>query len=63
MAVSTPPTAAEKGGGRDMLFGINHVRTKYDSNVRRGAIVKAIMVLSKYHFVEVHIILYVSMIS
>lgn len=36
-----------------MLFGINHVRTKYDSNVRRGAIVKAMAFFSKYHFVEV----------
>ena len=36
-----------------MLFTINLVRTKYDSSVRRGAIVKAMMFVSRYHFVEV----------
>ena len=38
-----------------MLFGINHVRTKYDTTVRRGAIVKAMAFFSKYHFVEVRL--------
>lgn len=35
------------------LYGINLVKTKFDSAVRRGATVKAICVFSKYHFVEI----------
>lgn len=50
----TKPTAeTEQELHPGMLFGINLVRTKYDSNVRRGAIVKAMAIFSKYHFVEV----------
>ena len=35
------------------LYGINLVKTKFDNSVRRGAIVKAICVFSKYPFVEI----------
>lgn len=35
------------------LYGINLVKTKYDSNARRGAIVKAMCVFSRYHFLEI----------
>lgn len=54
-AAATPVVApeGERGEAQPMLFGINHVRTKYDSTVRRGAIVKAIAFFSKYHFIEV----------
>lgn len=34
------------------LYGVNIVKTKYDSSVRRGAIVKAIAFFSRHHFVE-----------
>lgn len=34
------------------LYGLNMVKTKYDSSVRRGAIVKAMCVFSKYHYIE-----------
>lgn len=34
------------------LYGLNFVKTKYDSSVRRGAIVKAICIFSPYHFIE-----------
>ncbi len=34
------------------LFGINLCKTRYDSSVRRGAIVKAMAVFSQFHFVE-----------
>jgi hypothetical protein len=37
---------------KQFLFGVNLVRTKYDSSVRRGAIVKAIAIFSRYSFVE-----------
>lgn len=33
------------------LYGINLVKTKFDQNVRRGAIVKAMAVFSPYHFI------------
>lgn len=35
------------------LYGVNLCKTKYDTSVRRGAIVKAIAVFSPYHFVEI----------
>lgn len=35
------------------LHGINLVKTRHDSNVRRGAIVKAMCIFSRYSFVEV----------
>ena len=34
------------------LYGLNVVKTKYDNNVRRGAIVKALCLFSKYQFVD-----------
>ena len=34
------------------LYGINMVKTKYDSSVRRGAIVKSMCIFSRYQFVE-----------
>ena len=35
------------------LYGLNHVHTKHDESVRRGAIVKAIAVFSKFSFIEI----------
>lgn len=37
---------------RYMLYGLNIVKTRHDSSVRRGAIVKAMAIFSKYHFIE-----------
>lgn len=34
------------------LYGINLVKTKHDSSVRRGAIVKAMCIFSRYHYLE-----------
>jgi hypothetical protein len=34
------------------LYGLNLVKTRYDATVRRGAIVKAMCIFSRYHFVE-----------
>lgn len=34
------------------LYGLNVVKTKYDASARRGAIVKALCVFSRYAFVE-----------
>ena len=36
-----------------LLYGLNLVKTEYDSNVRRGAVVKAIAIFSKYHYVNI----------
>jgi hypothetical protein len=44
-----PPSGPE---GR-FLYGLNVVRTKHDKNVRRGAVVKAMAVFSRYHFLDV----------
>lgn len=38
---------------KNLLYGINVVKTRYDSSVRRGAIVKAMCVFSQYQFVDV----------
>ena len=35
------------------LYGLNLCRTKYDSTVRRGAIVKSMTLFSPYHFIEI----------
>lgn len=34
------------------LYGLNLVKRKHDSSVRRGAVVKAMAIFSKYHFIE-----------
>jgi hypothetical protein len=34
-------------------YGINLVRTKHDSNVRRGAVVKALAIFSRHSFIEI----------
>lgn len=34
------------------LYGLNMIKTKYDSSVRRGAIVKAMAIFSPYHFID-----------
>lgn len=41
-----------KSDDKRFLFGINLVKTKHDSSVRRGAIVKAMCIFSQYHFIE-----------
>eukprot|EP01041_Mallomonas_annulata_P003594 gene3594-7141_t len=43
----------ETDSSLSFLYGLNLVRTKYDSNVRRGAIVKAMAVFSRFHFIEI----------
>jgi hypothetical protein len=59
-----PPGAGGEGGaGGGMLFGINHVRTKYDPSVRRGAIVKAMAIFSRYNFVEVVVYIISSLLT
>jgi hypothetical protein len=35
------------------LYGLNIVRSQRDSSVRRGAVVKALALISPYHFVNV----------
>jgi hypothetical protein len=35
-----------------MLYGINLVKTMVDATVRRGAIVKAMAIFTKYHFID-----------
>lgn len=42
-----------------MLYGINIVRNKADSSVRRGAVVKSIALFSRYHYTQVYIYVYV----
>lgn len=42
-----------KNNDKNFLYGINLVKTKHDLTVRRGAIVKAICVFSRYHYVEI----------
>jgi hypothetical protein len=37
---------------RRLLYGINLVKARYDSTVRRGAIVKAMCIFSRYQFVD-----------
>jgi hypothetical protein len=39
-----------------MLYGINIVRNKADSSVRRGAVVKAIALFSRYHYLQVSLL-------
>ena len=38
---------------KNFLYGINLVKTKHDTTVRRGAIVKAICIFSKYHYIDI----------
>jgi len=38
---------------KTFYYGINLVTTKHDSNVRRGALVKAMAIFSKYSFIEI----------
>eukprot|EP00601_Ochromonadales_sp_CCMP2298_P016521 CAMPEP_0173222990 /NCGR_PEP_ID=MMETSP1142-20121109/3547_1 /TAXON_ID=483371 /ORGANISM="non described non described, Strain CCMP2298" /LENGTH=432 /DNA_ID=CAMNT_0014151121 /DNA_START=52 /DNA_END=1347 /DNA_ORIENTATION=+ len=38
---------------KHLLYGINLVKTRHDSSVRRGAIVKAMCLFSQYQFVEI----------
>jgi hypothetical protein len=46
-----PDSSTEADG--TLLYGINLVRNKADSSVRRGAVVKAMAIFSRYHFLEV----------
>lgn len=39
--------------GKHFLYGLNVVKTRHDSTVRRGAIVKAMCIFSRYHFIEI----------
>ena len=45
-------TMKEICGNNKFLYGINLVKTKHDSTVRRGAVVKAICIFSRYHYVD-----------
>lgn len=47
------PSLDETEQQKYLLYGLNLVITKYDSNVRRGAIVKAMAIFSRYSFIEV----------
>lgn len=46
---SLSPTPNDK---KPFLYGLNLVKTRHDSTVRRGAIVKAMCILSRYSFIE-----------
>lgn len=46
-------TGSEEEAPKRLLYGINLVKTRHDSSVRRGAIVKAMCLFSQYHFVEI----------
>jgi hypothetical protein len=53
-----PPSICEDSSetvnsSKKLLYGINLVKTRHDSSVRRGAIVKAMCLFSQYHFVDV----------
>lgn len=47
-----PNDKEEQEGNNIFLYGLNVVHTKHDSSVRRGAIVKAMCIFSRYHFVD-----------
>jgi hypothetical protein len=47
------PAGETAGAQKNLLYGINLVKTRHDSTVRRGAIVKAMCVFSQYQFVEI----------
>ena len=50
-----PTTSADirDSNVKHFLFGVNLCRTKYDSSVRRGAIVKAVAVFSRFSYLEI----------
>ena len=43
---------SNRSSSRRLLYGINLVKARYDSTVRRGAIVKAMCIFSRYQFVD-----------
>jgi hypothetical protein len=43
---------SNRNSSRRLLYGINLVKARYDSTVRRGAIVKAMCIFSRYQFVD-----------
>eukprot|EP01038_Epipyxis_sp_PR26KG_P009787 gene9787-13167_t len=51
---NTPPSSPklENSSNGSFLYGLNLVKTRHDSTVRRGAIVKAMALFSRYPFVE-----------
>lgn len=54
----TPPALPEAAGPamtgeKNLLYGINLVKTRHDSSVRRGAIVKAMCLFSQFQFVDI----------
>jgi hypothetical protein len=51
-SISSTSADAENPDDYLFMYGVNVIRTKYDSTVRRGAIVKAIAVFSPYRFVD-----------
>ncbi|KAH9855323.1 spindle pole body interacting protein [Lenzites betulinus] len=52
LALDTESKEAEEDGS-NMLYGINLVRTKLDSTVRRGATVKAMAIVTRYPFLQI----------
>eukprot|EP01039_Chlorochromonas_danica_P004229 gene4229-4646_t len=51
-SLATPPSPSGRTGDIPFLYGINCVKTKHDSTVRRGAIVKSLCVFSQYSYIE-----------
>ena len=52
---TTTTTTATSDSNKELsyfLYGVNIVKTKYDTSVRRGAIVKAMCIFSKYQFID-----------
>ncbi len=42
----------DESASKPFLYGLNLVKTRHDSSVRRGAIVIAMCIFSQYHFIE-----------
>jgi hypothetical protein len=50
--VITMPLPTHGTNEKYFLYGLNLVKTRHDSSVRRGAIVKAMCIFSRFHFIE-----------
>ncbi|KAI9067011.1 spindle pole body interacting protein [Trametes sanguinea] len=53
LAIDGDERSSADDEGSHMLYGINLVRTKLDKTARRGAIVKAMAIVTRYPFVQI----------
>ena len=54
LTTTTTTTTTTTNESKDYFYyGINLVRTKHDTSVRRGALVKAMAIFSRYSFIEI----------